>query len=149
MNEECNNNELADVMSSLSFDDSNAAFFAFNPPITTAIGSDEKVLFEYNVKVSFQEDPFLGILFKGSQFMEISSVKQKSPEEVVAELQAQYNARNQKVSKCTADDGPPTQLQYSSKLADLAIRKEQSESNLTSKRIAKAARSVKNAEILV
>lgn len=55
MDVDCCDNEIAAAMSSLSFEDSNAAFFVFNPPITRAIGGDEKVLYEYNVKVFFKK----------------------------------------------------------------------------------------------
>jgi hypothetical protein len=60
------------AMKKVSFEDSATTFFAFKPQ---SVG---KYLCEYYVKVYYLGDPSLCVYFKASQFLEISTVKQKS-----------------------------------------------------------------------
>ena len=68
-------------------------------------------------------------------------MKHLSAAEVVAEICSQTAARRNKVKKCTASEGPPTQVMYADKLVDLERSKVELDNLRAAKKLAKAVQS--------
>ena len=143
MDENFEEEEVTAAMNNLAFEESNANFFSFKPRTSLSTVFEEKFLFEYNVKVYFNGQPLLCLIFKASEFLEISRVKHLSAAEVVVEISSQTAARKNKVKKCTVGEGPPSQAMYAAKLVvDLERTKVELDNARAARKAVKAAQTL-------
>ena len=141
MDENFEEEEVTAAMNNLAFEESNAIFFSFKPRTSLSTVFEEKFLFEYNVKVYFNGQPSLCLIFKASEFLEISRVKHLSAAEVVVEISSQTAARKNKVKKCTVGEGP-SQAMYAAKLVDLERTKVELDNARAARKAVKAAQTL-------